>query len=488
MNYPRPQVIKPSDSELELPGRSRVPKLDSVSMMGLTDELDMNTTMLIRHAILTRTNCHLSTTWFLRVALGLSFVSAAAAAESFTLVGLLHDDTALNRPHDIELQGDLAFVPGKGGTLAIVDVSDVTRPRLLSSLVGLESLEDAETVLPLGRTLFVGSRDFLAIDIGDPRRPKIVKRISDRSCVDRINGMALRGRYVLTANKAGSVGVFDVRTSLDPKLVGVLDTRAKGGLSSPHDIAVFGDRMIVANADHRGPVFVQVYRVADPRTHELLPVDKWEVEGAIVDRGKFHEHLGGANRVAISGRYAGIGAFVRDRIGIIDLADPRKPKLLAAMPVADIGANGMTAVGDVLFVAGGEAVEAVDITRPSFPVSIAQYRNGKLFPTRRRMLGKTPRFDNAHDLVYRDGHIYVTAQNDNQIGILRINDPRVMRLVGKVFESTGSAGKPMSTQVSNRTPSTWLGCDRSSSGRTRADSNSTLPSSTRGFGSPRVRR
>ena len=28
------------------------------------------------------------------------------------LVGLLRDDRALNRAHDVELQGDLAFVPG----------------------------------------------------------------------------------------------------------------------------------------------------------------------------------------------------------------------------------------------------------------------------------------------------------------------------------------------------------------------------------------
>ena len=44
------------------------------------------------------------------------------------------------------------------------------------------------------------------------------------------------------------------------------------------------------------------------------------------------------------------------------------------------------------------------------------------------MFGGQPRHDNAHDLVYRDGLIYVTAQNDNQFGILMINDARVIDL------------------------------------------------------------
>ena len=91
----------------------------------------------------------------------------------------------------------------------------------------------------------------------------------------------------------------------------------------------------------------------------------------------------------------------------------------------------MTAVGQVLFVAGGEAVEAIDISDPSLPVSIGQYRGGELFPTRRLFLGGNPRFDNAHDLVYRDGHLFVTAQNDNQLGILRVNDTRILELVEK---------------------------------------------------------
>jgi len=86
----------------------------------------------------------------------------------------------------------------------------------------------------------------------------------------------------------------------------------------------------------------------------------------------------------------------------------------------------MTIAGSILFVAGGECVEAIDVSNPREPVSIAQYRGGDLFPSRSIQLGAEIRYDNGHDLVYRDGILYVTAQNDDRLGILRILDPVIL--------------------------------------------------------------
>ena len=61
-------------------------------------------------------------------------------------------------------------------------------------------------MLPMGNVLLLGARDFLAIDVSDPARPKVTKTISDRPRIDRINGMASWGKYVFTANKTGFVG------------------------------------------------------------------------------------------------------------------------------------------------------------------------------------------------------------------------------------------------------------------------------------------
>ena len=70
---------------------------------------------------------------------------------------------------------------------------------------------------------------------------------------------------------------------------------------------------------------------------------------------------------------------------------------------------------------------------------LAQQRTGRDEPVvlvlhmscpRRRLIfqGKHHRYDNGHDLVYRDGYLYVTAQNDSRFGILKVNDARVRAL------------------------------------------------------------
>ena len=357
------------------------------------------------------------------------------------LVGLLHDDRALNRAHDVELHGDLAYVAGKGGSLAIIDVSDPEGPVLLSSMVDPVELEDAETVLPFGeKILFLGTRDFLSIDVSNPENPVILKKISDRPRIDRINGMILRGHHVLTANKSGYIAVFDVGDPAEPKFIDSINTRENGGMRSPHDIGLVGqDHIFVVNAgsaidfEEEAEVFLRIYRIADPESRELLPCSEWTFEGGIKNRGRLGENLSGANRVAIGdpkkvGPYAFVGAFACDRIGIIDISVPNKPRQIANMPVCDIDATGMAVSGKALFVSGGECVEVIDLSNPALPVSVAQFRRGNLFPTRRLVFNKTHRYDNGHDLVYRGGYIFVTAQNDNRFGILKINDPGIRAL------------------------------------------------------------
>lgn len=348
------------------------------------------------------------------------------------LVGLLRDDRALNRAHDVALQGDLAFVPGKGGSLAIIDIADPSAPKLLSSLVDPVEYEDAETVLPMGDVLLLGTRDFFAIDISNPARPKVLKKIEDRPRIDEINGMARFGNHLLTANKSGYIGVFDISNPKNPRYVEVLHSAETGGPKRPHDIAVWGNHAIVVDAEQHQPSSVFVYRIAEPGSAKLLPAAKWTIVGRVSNTQNAYD-LQGANRVvAWGGRYAAVGAFQPDRVGIIDVFDPTRPRQLANMPVCDIDATGMAVYGAMLLVSGGECVEVIDVSDPSRPASVARYRGGRLFPTRRYdEHGGTPRFDNGHDVVYRDGYIYVTAQNDNSLGILKVTDPRIRRLADR---------------------------------------------------------
>ena len=369
------------------------------------------------------------------------------------MVGLLRDDAALNRAHDVELQGDVAYVPGKGGSLALIDVADPERPRLLSSIVDAELIEDAETggsgaaalpadsmmtawylrtaysetVLPLGDVLLLGSRDFHAVDVSDPTQPRILKTIRQRPGIDRINGMALVGDYVFSADKSGYVGVFDVSNSRKPSLVEAVDLRPFGQ-ERPHDIAATGDLLLVVDPTRGSTASFQIYKaLADGKP---LPGVEWRALGGLPAATTNADDIGGANRVALQGKTAFLGAFISDRVAAVDVANPEAPHQLWNLPVCDIDATGLTVVGRVVFAAGGECVEAIDMSDPQAPVSIAQYRGGELFPTRRFLLESSPRFDNGHDLVYRDGFLYVTAQNDNALGILRAS-ARLRSLAGE---------------------------------------------------------
>ncbi|NQT41154.1 MAG: hypothetical protein HQ581_26920, partial [Planctomycetes bacterium] len=331
----------------------------------------------------------------------------------------------LSRPHDVELQGTVAFVPGKGGSLAVVDVADPENPEILWYRHDTQELFDAETVLPLGDYLLLGTNDLISIDVTNPRAPRFLTTISDRDRISRINGMVRRGDRVFAASKDGWVDVFDIANPSAPTFVGAFNTRENGKLQSPHDIDVFGGHVVVvdpAGFGRRGlPGKVGLYRVADTITREPLPVERWPLVGVLVS-----DDLMGANRVQVRGHYAFVGGSQGDKPSnavTVDISDPAQPVQAAVVRFSDTrGPNGLTIAGDVLFLAGGQTVEAIDVRNPAKPVKLASYTCDEAFPAGR---------DSAHDLVYRDGYLYVTGQNDNCLCILRVDSPLIRNLAAR---------------------------------------------------------
>jgi hypothetical protein len=342
------------------------------------------------------------------------------------LIGVLRNDSALNGAHDVEVRDGIAYVAGKGGNLAIIDVSNPTAPALLSSIVDASLIEDAETVLPVGDVLLLGARDLFAIDVSDPRKPTILEHISDRPKIDRINGMISHKGLLFTANKTGWIGVFDIRDPKQPKYLDAFDAGGRGEQPKTHGIARWGDKVVAVSTQQGAGYQVRIYEPFDS-AGKLLPSADWVIGPGVQSAANAFD-LDGANRVAVRGDLAIIGAFAPDRMAVVDL---EHAKQLANMPVCDIDATGLEVVGDIAFVSGGECVEAVDISRPDNPVSIAQFRKGELFPTRQVMQDDGWHYDNGHDLVYRDGLLYVTAQLDNRLGILRVNDEKILALAGR---------------------------------------------------------
>jgi hypothetical protein len=224
------------------------------------------------------------------------------------------------------------------------------------------------------------------------------------------------------------VVAFDVSRPELPNLAGAIDTRENGGLGSPHDLDRFGDYLVVvdpAGFGRRGlPGKVGIYRVADTATHELIPVEAWKLVGALEN----HD-LVGANRVQVKGSYAFVGGSRGDRSSnavVVDISEPTRPVQVAVLRFSDNrGPNGLTIAGDVLFLAGGQTVEAIDVSEPTRPVKLASYRCPEAVAAGRH---------SSYDLVYRAGYLYVTGQNDHRFGVLRVESELIRELAARGAE------------------------------------------------------
>lgn len=374
--------------------------------------------------------------WFIIVVLasltGLAHSHAFGDSDDpFTVVSKLSHDDALAGAHDVELSGDLAFVPGKGGSLAVIDVTDPEKPEVLWFKRNAQELQDSETVLPIGKHLLLGTRDFFSLDVSRPRKPVFLKKVADRSCIDRINGMVCCGKIVFAANKTGWIDAFDVGDITSPELFGAMNVRERHALDDPHDVDVFGKYIVIVCPNKFGgnPTGqLAVFKVMN-EDGGVLPADQWSLEGLCES-----EKLIGANRVQISGSYAYTGGSWSPEarktkapgtsagLGVVDLSDPKEPEIVASLPFSDArGPNGLTVVGKVVFLAGGQTVDAVGISDPLHPFRLGSHTFPPLDP-------RIKRTDNAHDLVYRDGHLYVSCQSDNSFVVLRVNDSRILKL------------------------------------------------------------
>ena len=347
----------------------------------------------------------------------------------FRVAGVLRHDTALDEAHDVELHGNLAFVAGKGGSIAIIDVADPNQPKLVWFRHDPEALSDSETVLLADDRLFLGTDDFHSIDVSNPLAPKFDATLLDRTKCHTINGMVRHGHHIFAASKEGMVSAFDVSDPASPKVVGVLQARERFQVELPHDVDLFGPYLAVVDPNYFGlkPGSLALFRVFD-NAGKLRPDSEWELAGRASG-----DALTGANRVQVAGHYAFVAGSFSPKVSqgkpmakgiVVDLSEPTAPRQVATVDFPDVrGPNGLTVAGNVWFLAGGQTVEAYDISEPSRPRLMASLTSAKAFPTAD---------DNAHDLVYRDGYLYVTSQGDNGFVILRVNDQKIRQLASEV--------------------------------------------------------
>ncbi len=371
--------------------------------------------------------------------------SSPAALSSLTLAAVLHDEAAFAGAHDIEVRDGIAYIAGKGfttralpgngifpyakgkgGSIAIVDVKQPSAPKLLWHTREPLAFEDAETVLLLDRDrVLIGTRDVFLFDVSNPAKPQQLAALKERPRVDIINGLVRRGDVAFGANKEGYIFALDVAKPDRIALLGAHNAREVDGFERPHDLAVSGDLIVVVAPEGFGagskPGKLGVYRVAHPQTHQVLPPDQWTLVGKLE-----HPFLAGANRVMTRGNFAYVGSSLtignslnrpdglQANVSIVDLSNPAQPRMRGSLEFpAGLGPNGLEVAGAVVFSAGGKTVQAIDVSAPDTPRELARFASADAFP------GGT---DDAHDLVYHDGHLFVTAQNSHSLVILKVSD------------------------------------------------------------------
>jgi hypothetical protein len=264
--------------------------------------------------------------------------------------------------------------------------------------------------------------------VAQPAQPKLLAKMEDRPRVDTINGFARLGTAVFGANKHGHIFAVDISAPDTIKLLGARETRDSGELSSPHDAAFCGDLLVVVSPEGFGregrPGRLGVYRVADARTRRILPASQWRLVGRLE-----HLRLAGANRVMTRGAFAYIGSSLaknfnradnlRGNVSVVDLSDPAEPKLLGSVDFPDeCGPNGLEIAAAMVFAAGGRTVQAVDASNPDAPRELGRFSSAEVFSGGQ---------DDAHDLLYHDGHLFVTAQNTHALVVLRVEQSATNR-------------------------------------------------------------
>jgi hypothetical protein len=279
-------------------------------------------------------------------------------------------------------------------------------------------------VLPLGHNrLLIGTRDVFLFDVSNPSRPKEIAAIKARPRVDTLNGFARLGDTVFAANKQGHIFAVDVTTPATIRLLGARETRSSGELAAPHDAAFCGGLLVIVSpegfGDQSRPGKLAVYRVADDAGRPL-PAEQWTRVGHLE-----HPRLAGANRVMTHGTFAYVGSSLhsvadrtdclRNNVSVIALSDPATPKLRGSVDFPDErGPNGLEVAGKVVFAAGGRTVQAIDVSNPDAPRELARFTSAEAFPGGQ---------DDAHDLVYHDGHLFVTAQTSHSLVVLKWTAP-----------------------------------------------------------------
>ncbi|MEP7013185.1 MAG: Ig-like domain-containing protein [Acidobacteriota bacterium] len=277
--------------------------------------------------------------------------------------------------------GDFAYVAAGSAGLVVVDVSNLSQPRIVGSL---DTPGNANDVRVVGDLAYVadGTSGLLIVDVANSNAPVLLGRANTPG---NATDVALRGSFAYVADGASGLAVIDVGNPAAPVLRGQVDTP---GNARGVDIAD-GDLVVVADAGSG----VEVIDVADPAVPAILA----------------RVHTRGSSSAAADVCVRGSLAYVADAAGltlgglkVIDFSVPDTPVMIGETR-ADLALDGV-AIEDGFVLASDyffyNAVPILNVGEPREPTFAANLNFGS---------GPTFRDDNGNGIAVENGAVFMVG-------------------------------------------------------------------------------
>ncbi len=259
--------------------------------------------------------------------------------------------------------GDFAYVAAGSAGLVVVDVSNLSQPRIVGSL---DTPGNANDLRVVGDLAYVadGTNGLLIVDVANSDAPVLLGRANTPG---NATDVAVRGGFAYVADGSAGLAVIDVANPRVPVLRGQVDTP---GNARGVDVAD-GNRVVVADAESG----VEVIDVTNPATPTIL--------GGVHTRGSFSS----AADVGVQGTLAYVAdaaGFTLGGLKVIDFRNPRTPVVIGA--TSDGFALNGIAIEDGFVLASDyyflNSVPVFNVGDPQVPTFAASLNFGNTFAFR----------------------------------------------------------------------------------------------------------
>ena len=205
---------------------------------------------------------------------------------------------------------------------AMAQDAEIGKP--LAPVATLDAPGAMDAAISGNHVFYIGSGALYAADISDPLHPKAVGKVAFGG---KGRQMAIEGNLACVTARTDGLYLFDISDPANPRMLSHYDTIHLGT-----GIDLNGDLAFVAECGYG----VEIVDISDPAK----------------PRHVTQAHTSEAQSVAVRGHYLYVGDWWVSQLTIIDIADPRAPRVISHSGLDGFG-DGLDVQGDWVYSATG---------------------------------------------------------------------------------------------------------------------------------------